>query len=117
MFKKLTIMVCLVSFCPGAAGAQDLVLEQPHALGAPIPGRPATGPRELSLSPAIPGQAATVLAANEMQACEPAAEQTKTHAGLSFKEFCEVHFGEYRWIYWAGAVAAIVAIHLVAAKD
>ncbi len=110
MFKKLAILVCLVSFAPAAAGAQDVAL-----LANAQPAQQSEAPRALNLMPSQE-PAVTLVAANDIQG-QPAQEQgaRKTHAGLTWKEFCEVHFGEGRWIYWAGAVAAIVAIHVVAA--
>ena len=120
MFRKLTILVCLVSFFPAAVGAQELaVLKQsPFSVERSAVQQAAS---EVDLSLPVARQAATVLAANDVQhttlAAEPAERPRKTHTGLTFQEFCEVHFGEYRWIYWVGAAAALVAIHVVAAKD
>lgn len=110
MFKKLAILVCLVSFAPAAAGAQDVAL-----LANAQPVQQSEAPRALNLMPSEE-RAVTLVAANDIQG-QPAQEQSarKSHTGLSWKEFCDVHFGEGRWIYWAGAVAAIVAIHVVAA--
>lgn len=110
MFKKLAILVCLVSFAPAAAGAQDVAL-----LANAQPAQQTEAPRALNLMP-TQDRAVTLVAANDIQG-QPAQEQgaRKTHTGLTWKEFCDVHFGEGRWIYWAGAVAAIVALHVVAA--
>jgi len=118
MFRKLTILVCLMSFIPAAVGAQDLapLKLNPLAVERTVDQQPA---REIDLSlPAARQQAATVLAANETQGAQAVAAERprKSHTGLTFEEFCEVHFGEYRWIYWAGAAAILVAIH-VAARD
>lgn len=114
MFRKLTLFVCLLSFSP-AAGAQDLALlvaSQPalERSADPVPAR------AINLSPPDRGPA-VVVAANDLQESPMADEQrqARTHTGLTFKEFCEVHFGEYRWVYWVGAVAAIVALHVVVA--
>jgi len=110
MFKKLAILACLVSFAPAAAGAQDVAL-----LANAQPAQQTEAPRTLNLMP-TQERAVTLVAANDIQG-QPAQEQhaRKTHTGLTWKEFCDVHFGEGRWIYWAGAVAAIVALHVVAA--
>lgn len=110
MIKKLAILVCLVSFAPAAVGAQDVAL-----IANAQPVQQSETPRALNLMPSEE-RAVTMVAANDIQG-QPAQEQQarKTHTGLSWKEFCDVHFGEGRWIYWAGAVAAIVAIHVVAA--
>ena len=113
MLRKLTILVCLLSFCPAAAGAEDLgVLKQSPLTTERSPDlQPAT---EIDLSIPVARQAATVMAENDTQPGQMAAtERTrKTHTGLTFQEFCEVHFGEYRWLYWVGAAAVIVAIHV-----
>lgn len=113
MFKKLTVLVCLMSFCPAAVGAQEAAsLQTPQ----PVQERAAEPARTINLMP-TEERATTLMAANDVQGTQAAQEQRprKTHSGLTWKEFCEVHFGEYRWVYWAGAVAAIVAIHVVAA--
>ena len=107
MYRKLTVFVCLVSFCPAAAGAQELAL----AVNAqPVQEQPATSEpaKEINLVPPLER-----LAANDQQMTKSAEEQRprRTHTGLTFKEFCEIHFGEYRWIYWVGAAAVLVAIH------
>jgi hypothetical protein len=38
-------------------------------------------------------------------------QQTRKH---SWDNFLEVHFGGYRWLWWAGAGAALIAIHVAA---
>lgn len=113
MFRKLTVFICLLSLSPAAAGAQDLALlvaSQPAQRSADS--APA---RAINLSPPVDRGPAVLVAANDLQGSSTAEEQrpARTHTGLTFKEFCEVHFGEYRWVYWVGAVAAIVAIHAV----
>jgi hypothetical protein len=115
MFRKLVILICLVSLCPAAAGAQDLAAiasQQPSSERA-ADREPA---KEINLSPSVEKMTATILAANDMQGVQATEEQRpkKTHSGLTFKEFCEIHFGEYRWVYWVGAAAVLVAIHVVA---
>lgn len=114
MFRKLVILMCLVSFWPAAVGAQELaVLSQ---VAVPAVNSPEQKP-EVNLSLPAARQEAIMMAQNEAQAGQSAAAERprKTHTGLTFQEFVDVHFGEYRWIYWAAAVAAIVAIHAVAA--
>lgn len=116
MFRKLTIFVCLVSFSPAAAGAQELALV---ANTRPSQERPAdqAPAREINLSIPMDTQAAMLVAANDLQANQMTEAQRprKTHTGLTFSEFVDVHFGEYRWVYWAGAVVALVALHVVVA--
>jgi hypothetical protein len=94
-----------MSMVPAAAGAQDVAL---LAQAQPAQEAPAT----VNLMPQE-NRAGVTLAANDMQGTREERPK-KTHTGLTFKEFCDVHFGEYRWVYWVGAVAAIVAIHVVA---
>src|SRR6266568_750016 len=116
MLRKLTVLICLISFCPAAAGAQEvaLLVNSEQATEHPAGEGPT---RELNLSPAMEKMSANVMAANDTQGMQmmEAPRPKRTHTGLTFKEFCEVHFGEYRWIYWVGAAAAIAAIHIVAA--
>lgn len=112
MFKKIAILACLVSFAPAAVGAQDaalLVQTQPIQQSGEVGKMVDLMPRE--------ERTPMLLAANDVQGIPTAGEQRprKSHTGLTFKEFCDVHFGEYRWVYWVGAVAAIVAVHVVAA--
>ncbi|QXE91992.1 hypothetical protein [Geomonas subterranea] len=111
MLKKIAILACLLSFAPAAAGAQDVALmvnQQPAQQSEAL--------KNVNLMPREE-RSTTVVAANDVQGTVAAAEERpkKSHSGLTFKEFCDVHFGEYRWVYWVGAVAAIVAIHVVAA--
>lgn len=113
MFRKLVVLACIVSFCPAAAGAQDAALllrSQPGQEQAAEPSK------AVNLMPAR-DPAVTLVAANDVQGVQAAQEQRprKTHTGLTFKEFSEVHFGEGRWIYWAGAVAALVLLHVAVA--
>jgi hypothetical protein len=119
MFRKLVILVTLISFCPVAAGAQDVAIlvkqqaSEQMAASEPVP--------QLNLRAAAEKAEPNVtVAANDMQEA-PVADAPrphKTHTGLTFKEFCDVHFGEYRWVYWVGAVGAIVLLHAFAfSKD
>jgi len=117
MFRKLTVLICLLSFTPVAAGAQELALianAQP-ALERTAEQAPA---RELNLMPAQATSDRIMVASSHLSGDKMAAEEQRprrSHDGMTFKEFAEVHFGEYRWIYWAAAVAGIVAIHVFAA--
>lgn len=113
MMRKLTIFVCLVSFCPAAAGAQELaaIAQNPSTpIESPANQQPA---REVDLSIRVSTQVATLVAANDQQGSQAAEAERprKTHSGLTFGEFVDVHFGDYRWVWWAGAAAALVAIH------
>jgi hypothetical protein len=118
MLRKLTVLVCLVSFFPAVAGAQDLA-QLANAQPAVVQSAEREGVREVDLSLPAERVTANLMAANDVQGSPRAEEQRprKTHTGLTFREFVDVHFGEYRWIYWVGAAAALVAIHVVAAGD
>lgn len=112
MLKKLIMLVCLVSFWPAAVGAQDLaVLQQAQVVAD------SGSTREVDLSLPAVSQKATILAANDTQGRQMTESERpkKTHYGLTFGEFVDVHFGDYRWVWWAAAAAALVAIHVAAA--
>ena len=115
MFRKLIVLICLLSFFPAAAGAQDLALLN-TAQPAQELTTAQTQPTSMDLSAPMPKDEAFVVAANEYQSAPVTeARPRKTHTGLTFQEFVDVHFGGHRWVYWALAVAGIVAIHVVAA--
>ncbi|HJV65398.1 MAG TPA: hypothetical protein VJ550_06695 [Geomonas sp.] len=115
MFRRLTVLICLVSFSPAAAGAQELsVLARSSEQAAE---RPAGEPgKEVNLYPAPDKESPQlVMAANDQQtAAAEEPRQHKTHTGLTLKEFAEVHFGEYRWVYWVGAATGLVLLHVFA---
>jgi hypothetical protein len=116
MLRNLVILVTLISFCPVAVGAQEAALrvkqQAPEQSAAT-----AAAPPDLNVPVRAEKAAPKLLVAENDQSSPAAAEaprQPKTHTGLTFKEFCEVHFGEYRWVYWVGAVGAIVLFHVFA---
>jgi hypothetical protein len=55
------------------------------------------------------------LAAAESAQCVckgDAPEQVKaSQSSFEWGNFAEVHLGGYRWVWWAGAAAALIAIH------
>lgn len=116
MIRKLTILFCLISFCPVAAGAQELALlaKSEPALEQQTTREAGSG---INLNAGIDKRAATMMAAADLQGSQVAdpPRARKTHTGLTFREFVDVHFGEYRWIYWVGAAAALVALHIAVA--
>jgi hypothetical protein len=119
MFRRLVILVCLISFIPAAAGAQEaaVLLNSQAAVQRAAEREPSA---EVTLqASAAEAQGATVLAANDAQPCPPCSQASerskKTHSGLTWDEFVDVHFGGYRWVYWAGAVGAIVLLHVLVA--
>ena len=113
MFRKLTVLACLITFSSAAAGAQGLAPLADRS--GPAFDEPA-GAANLNLSlPPSKEPGMVQLAANDRQAdAAEAPRQHKTHSGMTFKDFAEVHFGEYRWIYWVGAVTGIVLLHVLA---
>ncbi|GFO55126.1 hypothetical protein GMSM_21330 [Geomonas sp. Red276] len=114
MFRKLMVVICLITFIPAAAGAQELgrlASQQPGAQTAA-----AAAPRTSSVP--SPEKAAAQVAANECTDPATGATEVKesrhSHSGMTFRDFVDVHFGEYRWIYWVGAAGVLVALHVFA---
>jgi hypothetical protein len=76
----------------------------------------------LSLSPSSSGTLS--LAATESQQPHPGLEKEPARPAEARSEarskggcnFWDIHFGGYRWLWWAGAAAVLIAIH-VAATD
>jgi hypothetical protein len=116
MFRKLTIIICLISFVPATVGAQGLVTPAPSASPAAVETENA----------ALPSQAANLLLTAErsekillatadtsQNTCKcDASEQVKaSNSDFEWGNFAEVHLGGYRWVWWAGAAAALIAIH------
>ena len=116
MFRKLIVVFCLISFAPAAVSAQGLVQVAapvadvaPAAEKAPLPGG------ELNLSLPAERSAALLMAAAETSqavAMENAPEQKReSRSSHTWDNFVDVHFGGYRWVWWAGAAAVLIAIH------
>jgi hypothetical protein len=117
MFRKLTVVLCLISFAPAAVGAQGLA-----ALAAPpvaVAAAPETSaPATLAL-PAKPSESIVLASADAPQGTSAAhAPEGKkaSHSSFNWGNFAEVHLGDYRWVWWVGAIAALAVIH-VGAKD
>jgi hypothetical protein len=116
MFRKLTVVFCLISFAPVAVNAQGLAaIAAPQATVASATAQTMPAGREINLSLPAERPAAVLLAAAETSqgvavgtAPEEKKESRRTH---SWDNFAEVHFGDYRWVWWAGAVAILIAIH------
>lgn len=111
MFSKLTVLACILSLLPSLAGAQEIA--------ALVAAQPAQS-EQRSIEPSAPvnlmpteGTLVRMAAASEQQGSAVTEEQRarKTHSGLTFSEFVDVHFGGYRWVYWAVAGAILIAIH------
>lgn len=118
MFRKLTVLVCLISFAPAAVGAQELAMLAAPSAAVAVTAEHAMLPQpsaNLSL-PTGRSEAILLAAADTSQnaAAASAPEQAKakaSHSSFNWSNFGEVHLGGYRWIWWVGAVAALVAIH------
>lgn len=108
MFRKLTVLICLLSFIPAAASAQEVA-----AVAAPPAAVQATAPN-LSLPAERTAAVSTAAAETSNGAALASAPEHKTEArqsSFNWSNFGEVHFGDYRWVWWAGAAAALIAIH------
>ena len=115
MFRKLIVVLCLVSFAPAAVSAQGVVSVAASSTVAVSAAEKAPPSGELNLSLPAGRSAALLLAATETSpamAMESAPEQKReSRRSHSWDNFLDVHFGGYRWVWWAGAAAILVAIH------
>lgn len=113
MFRKLTIILCLVAFAPAAFGAQGPVTTvTPASESDPATGRTVAPAQAINLS--LPAGTVLMAAAetSEGAAVKNAPEQKKeSRSSFNWGNFAEVHLGDYRWVWWAGAAAALIAIH------
>lgn len=113
MLRKLTVLVCLLSFAPAAVNAQGIaaIAASPVAVETS-----ATPEKAVNLS--LPGErsAAVLMAAADTSqgtamAVAPEQKQAVKHSSFNWGNFAEVHLGDYRWVWWAGAAVALIAIH------
>lgn len=116
MFRKLTVLICLLSFCPAAFGAQELagVATPPPVVGQQSQQRP------LNLNPPAGLYAADTTAAAEEMKCSDSVkgeEPKKVKSSLTFSEWSEIHFGDYRWVWWVGGAAVLGALHVFAFSE
>ena len=114
MLRKLMVLICLVSFIPAAASAQGIVAA-PSAAESAI-ATPAQSGAGVNLSLPTERSAAVLMAAADTskEATAAAAPEQKAEArrsSFNWGNFAEVHLGDYRWVWWAGAAVALVAIH------
>jgi hypothetical protein len=117
MLRKLLVVICLVTFVPVAVGAQGVA-----AVAAPSPSSvgvataPPAGEIDLSLPAA---SSRTLLAAADaprsMGSDREPEQRSESRRSHSWDNFVDVHFGGYRWVWWAGAAAILIAIHAAAA--
>jgi len=120
MFRKLTIVICLISFAPAAVNAQSLaaLAVSPSSVASAAENTvPSAQESNLTL-PSSRSSAVLLAAAESSQrsAMVTAPEQKKeSRSAHSWDNFVDVHFGDYRWVWWAGAAAILIGIHAVAA--
>ncbi|MEI6826285.1 MAG: hypothetical protein WCK54_11865 [Desulfuromonadales bacterium] len=117
MLKKLTVFICLLSFAPAAVNAQGIaaIAASPVAADS-VPAQAGALPEQaLDLSlPAARSEVILLAAADTSQgaATASAPEQKKSqHSSFNWGNFAEVHLGDYRWVWWVGAAAVLIAIH------
>jgi hypothetical protein len=116
MLRKLTVFICLLSFAPAAVNAQGIaaLAVSPVAVES-APASPPERTMDLSLPAAARSAVVLMAAADTPQgtAPAPATEQKKAEKNSSFhwENFAEVHLGDYRWVWWVGAAAVLIAIH------
>jgi len=116
MLRKLTVFVCLISFSPAAVGAQELAAIAGSPLVVDMPSSSLQQGKDVNLSLPITNRyPVDKLASAEKSSGYGAAMPDETtkgkKSGMTFKEWAEIHFGENRWVWWAGATAALVALH------
>lgn len=109
MFRKLTVVICLLSFCPAAFGAQQLA----GVSGASLAADRQAEQRPLNLTPLLTLPADRVMVADNLKgdASAPTEEPKKAKSGLTFGDWAEIHFGDYRWVWWVGGAAVLVGLH------
>jgi len=121
MFRKLTVLLCLLTFCPVAVNAQELTKlanspNSPNSANAPS----AQNSQESDVKLPPPGNQLSenkfLVAENQNGSATQNTEAAKNtkKSGLTFGEWSEIHFGDYRWVWWAGAAGALIAFHAVA---
>jgi len=123
MFRKLTVIICRISFCPAAVGAQELA----GLVGSQVADSQTTGQSQPNLSLPVTSYPSGKQVVAENPLCKGDAncsEATKVEepkkvasSGMTIKEWAEIHFGDNRWIYWAGAGAVLVALHVFVFMD
>lgn len=113
MLRHLALLVFFIAILPSAVGAEAIApLVQAAATTGPAPQQPAAEPR---LVASIASQAAqmAVNAPQDTSLTEAAPKEPGSCGGL--KNWIDIHWGGYRWIYWAGAALALVALHVAVA--
>jgi hypothetical protein len=120
MFRKLIVVVCLLSFLPAAVGAQGLtaIAAAPAATVSATGENSAPTSEQLNLILAAEKSATMLVAAadtSKNEATKAAPEQKReSHSSFDIRNFADVHLAEGRWIWWAGAIVLLAAIHIAA---
>ncbi len=112
MFRTLTIVLCLTSFVPAAVNAQEVAALMSSPIGAGPASENVIPPaRPINLT--LPTGTVLMAAAQTTEGEAKAAPEQKRESRSSFNwgNFAEVHLGDYRWVWWVGAAAVLVAIH------
>jgi hypothetical protein len=104
--KRLVALLLMVSLPVGALSA-----ELPPVV--PDTAVPLLSP---AAQPNAPLSAKVLVAAAEQKndGVSQAPVQIERQRKHSWDNFWEVHFGGYRWLWWAGAAAVLVGIHVAA---
>ncbi|UFS70006.1 hypothetical protein LPW11_19260 [Geomonas sp. RF6] len=107
MLRRLVVLICLMSFAPASVGAQQLA--------AALMPKEVTEQVAASQSSSVKNVMVAVNDVADRAATDTAGQkETKSRPSCTFGEFFDIHFGGYRWLWWAGAAAALVAIHVAA---
>ena len=121
MFRKFTVILCLLSFCPAAVGAQELAAIANSQSATDQSPTQKLHDKELNLSlPSREYPADKVVVAenkNSGDAVNAGEVKKEKKSGITFKEWAEIHWGDYRWVWWAGAAGALVALHALVFVD
>lgn len=117
MFRKLAVVICLISFAPAAVSAQGIAAIAATPAVVESATESATPPgRGINLSLNAERSTAVLMAAADtsqgtVMANAPEQKREAKHSSFNWGNFAEVHLGDYRWVWWVGAAAALIAIH------
>lgn len=113
MIKRITLYFCLCSFFPVAVGAQELSLQgkggslsDPAAAGSALQSDRALSPNR---------EERQTIALNEATPTPAADREARKGDCGGLRNWAEIHWGGYRWIWWAGAAAALIGLHVAVA--
>jgi hypothetical protein len=117
MLRKLTVLICLLSFAPAAVNAQGIaaIAASPVAAESAIQTSPVP---ENAVNLSLPAESSAKMlmaAADTSQSAAmagtPENKKSSHQSSFNWGNFGEVHLGGYRWVWWVGAAIALVAIH------